>query len=138
MSDRELTDDPSIADNADLWRRVPPRHIVDDHNTGGKRISKAAFDDSDDGSPMSVVLAELVLQSARTPQHILVGYDGFSLVAISAGLVRSKQQGIVRDPIPGEPAHALVFGKKTDSVRRALARGSKWIVGPPGAPKSSH
>jgi hypothetical protein len=87
---------------------------------------------------MSVVLAELVLQSARTPQHILVGYDGFSLVAISAGLVRSKQQGVMRDPLPEEPAHALVFGNKTDSVRRTLAKGSKWIIGPPGAPKSSH
>jgi hypothetical protein len=131
MAHQEFTDDVSLSDEAELWRRVPPGHVIFDSNVGRKRPSKAAFDDHKDGSPMSVVLADLVLQSGRTPQHIVAGHYQFALAAFSAGLARSKQQGVARDPVPGEPAHALVFGKKTDSVKRALARGSVWVIEPP-------
>jgi hypothetical protein len=39
--------------------------------------------------------------------------------------------GIARDPLPDEPAHALVFGKKTKAVKSRLAKGSSWVVPPP-------
>ena len=131
MTHDQLTDDPSIADEAHLWRRVPPWHFIFDANLGRVRPSKAAFDDDEDGSPMSVVLADLVVASGRGPQHILTGPDRFALAAITAGLARSKKQGVARDPQPDEPAHGLVFGKKTDSIRRAFAKGSEWVVEPP-------
>ena len=69
MSDASPTyeDDESILDDADLWRRIPPWHIVNDNNRGGKRISKAAFEDHPDGSPMSVVLGQEVLAAGRDP-----------------------------------------------------------------------
>jgi hypothetical protein len=127
----QLRDDPSITDEAHLWRRVPPRHVIFDANLGRVRPSKAAFDDDEDGSPMSVVLADLVLGSGRGPQHVLTGHNRFALAAITARLARSKKQGVARDPQPDEPAHGLVFGKKTDSIRRALAKGSEWVVEPP-------
>ena len=50
---------------------------------------------------------------------------------VAAGLARSKKQGVARDPHPDEPAHALVFGNKTASVSRALAKGSVWVTEPP-------
>jgi hypothetical protein len=98
MAHQEFTDDTSIPDEAELWRRVPPGHVIFDSNVGRKRPSKAAFDDHKDGSPMSVVLADLVLQSGRTPQHIVAGHDRFALAAFSVGLARSKQQGVVIRP----------------------------------------
>ena len=125
-------DDPSILDSAALWRRIPPRHIVLDKNHGGKRISKAAFEDHPDGSPMSVFLADEVLASGRDAQSIVAGFENFCLAAVTAGLARSLNQGISRKPLDDEPAHAEVFGKKTDSVRKRFAQRAVWVIGPPG------
>lgn len=138
MAHTQLTDDSSVADEAHLWRRVPHWHFIFDGNLGRVRPSKAAFDDDEDGSPMSVVLADLVLASGRGPHDVLIGHDRFALTTITAGLARSKKQGVSRDPRPEEPARALVFGKKTDSVRRALAKGSEWVIAPPPDPVAEH
>jgi hypothetical protein len=125
----EYSDDPTIPDEADLWRRIPPWHFVTGQMTGEVRPTSAAFDDDRDGSPMSVVLAA----GCAGPESVLAGHPGYALAAIKAGLVRECQQGITRDPLPEEPAHALVFGLKTKSMRRRLAVSSIWIV-PPVAP----
>lgn len=80
---------------------------------------------------MSVVLADAVTASGRSSDAVLAGHEGFALAAITAGLARSCEQGVAREPLPDEPAHGLVFGRKTDSVKKKLARGSRWIVPPP-------
>lgn len=77
---------------------------------------------------MSVVLGNDVLASNRGPDAILKGHEGFGLVSFTAGLARSKGQGIVKKPLAEEPAHAEVFGKKTKAVQRELAKGCDWIV----------
>ena len=123
-------DDTTIGDDAELWRRIPPWHVVPDANRGGKRISKAAFEDHPDGSPMSVVLGQEVLASGRDASSVVNGFQDFCLASVTAGLARSLNQGIARRPLPDEPAHAEVFGKKTDSVRKKLAKAAVWIIGP--------
>lgn len=123
-------DDPTIADDAQLWRRIPPWHIVDDKNVGGKRISKAAFEDHPDGSPMSVVLGGLVLELGRTAESVVADHAGFCLASVTAGFARSLNQGVVRRPLVEEPAHAEVFGKKTESVRRRFAHEAVWVIAP--------
>lgn len=123
-------DDRSIADDSELWRRIPPWHLVEDKNRGGKRISKAAFEDHPDGSPMSVVLGAEVLATGRDPQSVIAGHDDFCLAAVTAGLARSLNQGIIRKPLVDEPAHAEVFGKKTDGVRKRFARAAVWVIQP--------
>ena len=132
MSDASLPyeDDKSIEDDSALWRRIPPWHLVEDKNRGGKRISKAAFEDHPDGSPMSVVLGAEVLAAGRDPQSVIAGHDDFCLAAVTAGLARSLNQGITRKPLADEPAHAEVFGKKTDSVRKRFARAAIWVIRP--------
>lgn len=125
-----LEDDKSISDESPLWRRIPHWHIVDDKNSGRKRISKAAFQDHPNGSPMSVVLGDEVLAAGRQPSSIISGYEGFHLACVSAGLARSLKQGVVRSPLETEPAHAEVFGKKTESVSRGFAKAAVWIIGP--------
>src|SRR5437870_136262 len=90
------SDDPSIPDSEDLWRRIPPRHFIADENRGVIRPSSAAFEDDDDGSPMSVYLAS----DTPSPGAALVGHAGFALAAITARLARECKQGIVRDPQP--------------------------------------
>lgn len=123
-------DDTTIVDAAELWRRIPPCHIVPDKNLGGKRISKAAFDDHRDGTPKSVVLGEEVVSSGRDAHSVLEGHDGVCLASVTAGLARSLNQAVVRSPLDDEPAHAEVFGKKTDSVRKRFAREAAWVIGP--------
>jgi hypothetical protein len=123
-------DDTTIADDAELWRRIHPNHIVRNDSLGGRRISRAAFTDSTDGTSMSVVIGEVVVSSGRDPQSVIGGREGFSLAAITAGLARTLGQGVVRRPLPEEPAHAEVFGKKTRSVQRSLAKAATWIVAP--------
>jgi hypothetical protein len=120
-------DDPTIADEDELWRRIPPWHFVVDRNGGEVRPSSAAFDNDSDGAPMSVVLAE----DAKGPEGVLAGHPGFALASFKARLARQCGQGITRDPLPEEPAHALVFGPKTKATRRRLARESVWVIPPP-------
>lgn len=132
MSQPELAyvDDRTIGNEAPLWRRIAPTQVVYDDNMGRCRPSTAAFQDHRDGSPMSVVLGQDVLAAGRRPESVLLGHEDFSLASISAGLTRRHGQGIRRAPLPEEPAHAEVFGKKTRSVQKAFCRASEWIVPP--------
>jgi hypothetical protein len=125
----DYQDDPTIPDDADLWRRIPRWHLVNDESIGQIRPSSAAFEDHPDGSPMSVVLGA----ESRGAESVLAGYPGFALASIKAGLARECQQGVARDPLPEEPAHAVVFGHKTKSVRKRLAREATWVVAPPSS-----
>lgn len=131
MDSSDLTDDTSIVDGEWLLRRIPPYHFVFDDNLGRVRPSTAAFDNDQDGSPMSVALESGVIADGRLPADVLRGHPGFALARITAGLARSKQQGIVRDPLENESAHALVFGKKTGSTKKAFANECEWVVHPP-------
>lgn len=132
----ELSDDSSVLDSASLWRRIPPWHFVFDHNLSCYRPSSAAFNDHPNGTPMSVVLGDDVRAAGRTSESALTGCAGFALASFTAGLARSTEQGIMRKPLPEEPAHAEVFGRKTNSVRRTLAKGCTWVIAPPATQTS--
>lgn len=125
-------DDQTIPDHAELWRRIHPNQFVLDKNSGQRRPSSAAFGDSSDQSSMSVYIGEEVRKSGREPVALLQGHEGFGLASITAGLARRCNQGIVRDPLPQEPAHGLIFGPKTPRIRRELARNSEWVIFPEG------
>jgi hypothetical protein len=129
MTNAAYSDDPTIFDETELWRRIPPRHFVHDQNLQRIRPSSAAFENHPDGSPMSVLLA----LEAGTPETALAHYEGFALAAITAGLARQCGPGVARDPLPEEPAHAVVFGSKSKRISRRLAMGSRWVVPPPNA-----
>jgi hypothetical protein len=75
---------------------------------------------------MSVTLAG----RATSIEQVLTGHSDFSLVAFTAARARERNLGIALDPLDGEPDHALVFGNKTDAVRKFLARECSWVVYP--------
>lgn len=118
-------DDPTIPDSEILWRRIPPWHIVEDANRGGRRVSSAAFSDDPDRQPMSVVLA-----SESTLARVLAGHAGFGVAGLSARMVRALGLGIVRAPTPDEPAHAVVIGPKSQRTRRRLRDAAQWVFRP--------
>ena len=82
---------------------------------------------------MSIHVAKDARAEGHEPQDVLHGHDGFALAAFTAGAAREAEQGVAREPLPGEIAHGVVFGKKTKSIRRRLSRASEWVVAPPQA-----
>lgn len=131
MPMHEYADDPSILNEEALWRRIPPGWVVWDHNRGTARPSSQAFRDDSDGSPMSVFLAAVMQEIGRGPYDAIAGHTGYALAWMTAGLARRCEQGVARDPLPDEPAHGVVFGKKTRSARKTFAREAAWVIPPP-------
>lgn len=140
MKNSDRVDDPSIEDGDDLWRRIHPDHIVPDRNTGQWRPSSAAFTDSGQtNTPMSVYIAKLVAESGRTHNEVMERYPEHSLVVFLAGVARSLGLGVTKEPdpqYPEETAHGVVFGDKTQSVRKKLAKASEWLLLRTGAPNA--
>lgn len=102
MNGDGLEDDPSIRDECELLRRVPLKrdvNIVWDDNQRRWRPSSASFQDHPNGSPMSVVLGDALVEAGRSALEVLAGHDGFGLAAIHAGTVRDHQLGVVKRPV---------------------------------------
>jgi hypothetical protein len=130
MESGGYSDDLTVPNEAQLLRRIPRVHFIKDEISGRVRPSSAAFDNDPDGSPMSVVLADVLPQIGHSPADVLTGHEGYALASIAAGLARECGQGVARDPLPEEPAHALVFGEKPRRIRRNLAKGACWVIPP--------
>lgn len=123
-------DDPNIAADAVLWRRIFPKWKVLDENVGGWRVSSAAFDDSDDGTPTSIYLCSVVIDSGRSVNDLLSGFDGYGMASLLAGSARGCGMAVVPAPEPDEPAHAFLAGKKSKPAKRCLYRAAQWVVPP--------
>jgi len=130
MDSERLMDDPAIANDSELWRRIHPNWVVADRNRAVVRVSSAAFDNSPDGSPTSVLLAETMRETGKTADEVIAEFDGYALASITAGQARECEQGVARSPLLDEPAHACVFGDKTKPLKRCLARATRWVIAP--------
>ena len=127
-----FVDDLTITNDDQLLRRISPQWFVPDYNEGRWRPSSASFEDSPDNTPMSVHLVS-VLEAAGIPSaSVLHGHEGYGLVQFAASMARQLAQLLVRDPQPNEPAHVLVVGNKSRSIRRQFAMSAVWVVEPMG------
>jgi len=122
----EREDDPKIAGDVVLFRRIPPwpdRVTWDD--SGQPNFSSFNFKDKD--NELSLHLA-----SETTPDEILRGHEGFGLVQITAQQVREacgtgvKLCRCAEDPAMG---HVLVCGKISSGSAKKLQRATKWVEG---------
>ncbi|MGM0575283.1 MAG: hypothetical protein ACQEXJ_06095 [Myxococcota bacterium] len=76
---------------------------------------------------MSVIVAEL----GGSVERALEGHPNFGLVAFPVRAVRERGQKVIRDPVDGEPAHAVVVGKKPKrGFCKRIAKQAGWVVGP--------
>ena len=133
MNYDEVEDDVSIRDECQLLRRIPNKpklNIIWDDNLRRWRPSSASFEDHPNGTPMSVVLMDDLESAGRNVIEVTNNPEEFALAAITAGCARLNNQKVVRDPLPEEPAHALVIGNKTRSCRRNFAKEAIWIIEP--------
>jgi hypothetical protein len=126
MTARTFEDDPSIADEERLFRRIPRTWINwDDH--GNAAVSSAAFRDEE----LSVALESVMARDGRPPVDAIRNYPGYGLAAITAAHARSLNQRVARDPLDEEPAHGVVYGpKKRGGIASKLRDGASWVITP--------
>lgn len=121
-----MEDDPSILGSERLFRRIPASWVNWDER-GKPEISSAAFKDEE----LSISLESIMARDARPPADAIRNYPGCGLAAITAGHARSLNQKVARDPLPGEPAHGIVYGqKKKGGVAGKLRDGAEWVIKP--------
>lgn len=122
----QYIDDVSIAPTCALLRRIRADWIVDDENTGGKRISSQGFKDP----TMSVHIGDDLQAAGHPVDAVLASYPEWDLAAVKAGTARSLKQAVCRDHSDSELCHGLVAGKKTGSGARTLAAEATelWVV----------
>lgn len=128
---QEYPDDGDILDDDQMLRRVPPIHFVPNENVGGVRPSSAAFEDDSDGSPMSMYRRTVIDATGGNVERVMVGHIGYGLAGLRAGDLRARDQTVHSDPLEGEPAHAVVCGRKTNGNRKFFYRQSVWVIPPP-------
>jgi len=103
----QRADDPSIDDNVLLWRRVHPTQIDLHPETRQPDVSSGAFSTREE---LSVAIA-----SETTLAAFIANNSEHSVVEFTAGSARSAGCTVVRDPLPNDPAHALVCGSRSRS-----------------------
>lgn len=122
MDSAEASDDRTIGDDAELWRRIRPDFAQDG------RISSQAFQNIE-GDKMSVFVGELLTRQGLGPRAIIQDHPGYGVASIQAGFARGLGQKVVLALDEGA-GHAHLVGSKTKSVRQKLARAATWIVQP--------
>ena len=127
---QKFPDDPSIANGETLLRRIPERHFLFDKNLNRWRPTSAAFQDDEDGDPMSTYHKELIESEGGTVDRVMRGHGSYGLVALGVGMVRAKDQSVHPDPLPEERSHTQVCGPKPRKTCRDFAKDAVWIVPP--------
>ena len=116
-----------ISDEDRLFRRIPPQWIKPEG------ISSAAFKQRP--LDLSVNIARLT-----TPQKVLLNYPNYGIGIITAGFFRNLKLVIYHAPEPCNYAHAIVFGKITQSLAKKISLSAKPLryreVFPPMLPQS--
>lgn len=132
MTNRQFTDDPTIQDGDRLFHRVHLSLIVPGER-GEARISSGLFKGVKK-TEMSVVIESVLTSGGRSPEDCLRGHPLYKLVALTAGICRQNRQAVAPDPTADEPAHGVVYGRKTGAIADALRSAATWVV-PGEAPR---
>lgn len=100
-----------VPDDAVLWRRVPPVHVVDD----GKRPSSAAFDPHPGDGGTSICVASV----AGTPDAMMGEHEEYWLVEFTAGEARALgfEVHLDRGELP-YPGHGNLTWSASSSARK--------------------
>src|SRR5215470_3074028 len=135
MGDRN--DDPvGIPSGTRLLRRINPEWVVYDRNDKQLRPTSQNFQDSKDGTPMSVFAENIAFEHGETPESFLKGrWAAWHLAAVPVDWMRQNGQIVYLDPDNQDPddrhySHAAVQGHKDPKTRRKLGEKYEWVVPP--------
>ena len=131
-------DDPvGIPNGTRLFRRIDPNKVVYDKDRKERRPTSQNFQDSKDGTPMSVFAENVAVDYGETPGDFLKGrWSSWHLAAVPVEWMRQHRQKVYldpdnQDPEDKHPSHAAVDGPKDAKMRPKLAEKYEWIVPPP-------
>jgi hypothetical protein len=134
----EPKDDPSgIPTGTRLFRRIDPEKIVYDSNRKERRPTSQNFQNSKDGSPMSVFAENVAMAHGEVPSDFVKGrWSGWYLAAVPVESMREHSQKVYldpynQDPDDSHPSHAAVDGPKDSKTRPKLAANYEWVIPPP-------
>jgi hypothetical protein len=134
MPDDDLV---AIPNGTRLYRRIDPKKTIYDSNRKERRPTSQNFQNSNDGTPMSVFAENVAQAHGESPQDFLRGvWSDWLLVAVLAEDMRAHKQKVYLDPNNQDstdfhPSHAAVDGDKNDKTRKKLAEKFEWIKSPP-------
>lgn len=117
-----------IPDDCNLLRRINPVHIVADANTGRRRLSSGAFRDRQMSVDAECLLSDDGLDWTFTTR----GFSNCFLVRFTAGFARQQQQSVDHKPLPDNPYHTEITGRKSDPICNAFRGAVTWVVAPAG------
>jgi len=131
-------DDPSaIPNEVRLFRRISPAMIVYDGNQDRWRATSQNFQDSKDGTPMSVFAENIADEHGELPAHFLLGrWSDWGLAAVVAGHMRELGQRVYPDPHNQDAedrfeSHSAVAGnKKAQNIRKRMSDRAELIIVP--------
>lgn len=127
---KNFPNDTTIGESVALLRRIPPKHFCFDEKLKRCRPSSAAFEDDEDGDPMSVYRLDVIEAEGGHISRVMAGHEGFALASLTAGQVRLKEQTVHPDPLPKESSHTQVCGSKPKSTCRWFAKQAEWALPP--------
>jgi hypothetical protein len=131
-------DDPTLAGDIKVLRRIPPKADRVQWENDTPTPSSQNFRDNRDDEWSAYIARETtpekILQPA--PEQILRGEDckGYGIVEITLGEIRAvyaqhnKELVICRDDA-NDPGHILVCGKPSPRMREELKQRAKWLPG---------
>jgi len=125
--------DPTISDDDFLYRRIyPDPDALIPTNNGGWRPKSGSLKSN---VALSVDLASMTTPEQTRDRDITVP---FHVARIPVRVVRRAGCGVIRDPLPDNPAHALICGTGTGealtgSEAKRIARESEIILVNAGA-----
>lgn len=124
-------DDPTITADEWLLRRVHPKQLVKDDDTGKARVSTSVFRDKE----LSINIESVLRSNNEMAADCLRNYSHHLLVCFTAGQARFYQQIVCRDPLPLNLSHGLVCGSKSSRrVLEGLRASAVWVL-PTQAPE---
>lgn len=121
----EPQDDRSIGDNETLLRRIRPKDIHLDPLTNQYRPESGCF--------RSDEFISVHIASLTSHRQVLSNYPEFSLVEFTVAELRSIGCIVVRDPLPEDSSHALIYGTApggyvSKTQAKKLSKICRWVV----------
>ena len=129
-------DSVTIPNSTRLFRRINPCWMVYDKNRRERRPTYQNFQDSPDGTPMSVFAENVAVEQGEEPADFLSGlWSLWLLAALPASWMRECGQKVYLDaknqePDDFHPSHAAVDGPKPNKIRSKLGERYEWVVPP--------
>ncbi|MEI9992879.1 MAG: hypothetical protein WDM86_22990 [Rhizomicrobium sp.] len=105
-----------------LIRRISEHHIKN------RRISSMAFQESTDGTGMSVDIEKIVVEAGIDPREFVTSAEFFCSVQFTAEVLRGEGLQVGYYPIPTNSYHGAVWRITTRGQMNRLRRLAQWYV----------